>query len=172
MTKTTVSVLKWVIYTALLLGFFVVQTTVGLIAVFDIRPVLIVAFAVAVSMQEREWYALSFGVIAGFMWDFSSGKASGFNAFVLAACCVVIALAVMYLIGNNFLNSMIFCGATMLLQGILDYLFSYQIWGYEGSWFILVRYILPTALYTVLITPLMYFLVRRLHRKLEGMIRA
>ena len=37
---------------------------------------------------------------------------------------------------NNFLNSMLFCGVVMIVQGLLDYLFSYLIWGYADSYLI------------------------------------
>ena len=170
MRKTTVSVIKWAAYLVLLYLFFIAQTTFSFLGIFDIRPVFIVAFSVAVSMQEREGYAMAFGIIAGFMWDFSSGKTPGFNAAVLMVCCIVISLATMYFIGNNFLNSMMFCGLTMILQGLLDFLFFYLIWGYADSHLILLRYLLPTALYTTLVTPLLFFLIRRLHNKFESLM--
>ncbi len=67
MRKVTAQIWKWIIYFLLLFVLFVLQTTVTLHAVFEILPVLIVPFVVAVSMQEREVFALVFGVVAGFM---------------------------------------------------------------------------------------------------------
>lgn len=170
MRKKTVSVIKWIVYLVLLYLFFVAQTTFSFLAIFDVRPVLVVAFIVALSMQEREGYAMAFGLIAGFMWDFSSGKASGFNAASLMVCCIVISLATMYMVGNNFLNSIMFCGLTMIFQGLLDFTFFYLIWGYTDSHLILLRHILPTALYTTVVTPLFFFLMRRLHNKFESLM--
>lgn len=166
--KTTVEVFKWIVYIVLLFVFFIVQTSVPVLAVFDVRPVLVVAFVVAVSMQERETYAMAFGILAGFMWDFSSGKVPGFNAIILMLCCIVISLATMYFMGNNPVNSMLFCALTMVLQGLFDYLFYYVIWGYADSYLVLLRYILPTALYTTVVTPLLFLLVRWIHNKLES----
>ena len=170
MRKTTVAVIKWVVYFVLLFFLFIFQTSFDLSAIFDIRPVLIVPFIIAISMQEREIFAVIFGIVAGFMWDFSADKISGFNAAILMICCVGVTLVTMYYMGNNFLNSMLFCGVVMIVQGLLDYLFSYLIWGYADSYLILIRYILPTALYTVVVTPLFYFLLRWLHRKFEALI--
>jgi phosphotransferase system glucose/maltose/N-acetylglucosamine-specific IIC component len=59
----------------------------------------------------------------------------------------------------------------MVLQGLLDYLFYYVLWEYDSNWIVLVRYILPTALYTTLVFPLFYFLVRRIQRKLEEAVK-
>lgn len=170
MRKKTVSVIKWAVYIALLFFFFVFQTTFMFLGIYEIRPVLIVPLIIAISMQEREWYGMAFGILAGFMWDFSSGKAPGFNAVILMLCCIVISLVTMYFMGNNFLNSILFCGLTMVVQGLLNYLFYYLVWGYDSDCFILLRYILPTALYTTLVTPLFFFLIRWLHRKFENLV--
>ena len=51
-----------------------------------------------------------------------------------------------------------------MIQGLLDYLFNYALWNLEGSWILLVQHILPTAVYTVAITPLVFLLVRRMER--------
>lgn len=169
--KTTVQVFKWLIYLFLLLLCFVVQTTIPFVAVMDIRPVLIIPFVVALSMQEREVFAMAFGIIAGFMWDFSAGKTPGFNAAVFMLCCVVISLVTLYFMGNNVWNSMLFCGLAMVLQGLLDCLFYYAIWGYADTHIVLLRYILPTVLYTVAVTPFLFLLVRWLHNKLENRIQ-
>lgn len=167
MRKVTALVWKWVIYFLLLFVLFVLQTTVTLHAVFEILPILIVPFVVAVSMQEREVFALVFGVAAGFMWDYSSGKVAGFNAAILMICCIAISLLTLYLVGNNSLNAMFLCAGTMVIQGLLDFLFGYVIHGYENSWYILVRYILPIILYTVIITPFVFWLVRFVHNWFE-----
>ena len=170
MRKVTAQIWKWIIYFLLLFVLFVLQTTVTLHAVFEILPVLIVPFVVAVSMQEREVFALVFGVIAGFMWDYSSGKVSGFNAAILMICCIAISLLTLYLVGNNSLNAMLLCVGTMVIQGLLDFLFGYAIHGYENSWYILVRYILPIILYTVVVTPFIFWLVRFVHNWFEKRI--
>lgn len=170
MRKTTVTVIKWAVYIVLLFLFFTFQTTFYFIGIFDIRPVLIVSFVVALSMQEREIFAMVFGLLAGFMWDFSAGKIPGFNAAILMLCCVTISLVTMYFMGNNFLNSAMLCAVVMVLQGLLDYLFYYLIWGYVDSHLILIRYILPIALYTAVVTPLFFFLTRWLHRKFESLL--
>ncbi len=170
MRKKTVSAIKWAVYIALLFFFFILQTTLPFLGIYEIRPILVVSFIIALSMQEREWYAMAFGLLAGFMWDFSSGKTPGFNAAILMLCCIAVSLATMYFAGNNFLNSMLFCGLTMVLQGLLDYLFYYLVWGYENSHLILLRYILPTALYTTAVVPLFFFPLRWLHRKFENLV--
>ena len=166
--RTTLEVFKWVVYIVLLFAFFVVQTSVPVLAVFDIRPVLGVAFVAVVSMQERETYAMAFGILAGFMWDFSAGKVPGFNAIILMLCCIAISLVTMYFMGNNPVNSMLFCLLTMVVQGLFDWLFYYVIWGYADAYLVLLRYILPTALYTTAVTPLLFLLVRWIHNKLEN----
>ena len=168
MQKGTRLTIKWIVYIVLLLLAFVLQTSVSVWSIAGIRPILIVPFVVALSMQEREVFALVFGLLGGFLWDYSSGTIAGFHAMVLMICCVVISLAVTYYMGNHFLIALMFCAGTMILQGLLDYLFGYVIWDYEGSGWALLREILPTAAYTVAVTPLFFFLLRWIHRLLEG----
>ena len=56
----------------------------------------------------------------------------------------------------------------MVVQGLFDWLFYYVIWGYADAYLVLLRYILPTALYTTAVTPLLFLLVRWIHNKLEN----
>ena len=119
-------------------------------------------------MQEREIFGLVFGLAAGFLWDYSSGKIPGFNAAVLLLCCVGVALITSYLLGNNVLHAVWLTATVMLVQGLLDYLFYYLIWGYPGSHLILIRHILPTALYSTVLSPAFFYLTRWFHRRMEG----
>lgn len=171
MKKNMAVALKWVCYSLMILLLYVLQTAFPLIRIFDVGPVLVVPAAVSIAMYENEKAAAFTGMAVGFLWDFSSGKLAGFNALILMACCVVIALLTMYLMQNNTLNVMLFTGIFMVLQGLLDYFFFYLIWGYGSSYLVLVRYIFPTALYTVAVSPLVYFLFSRIHRLFERYIR-
>lgn len=172
MKKNVALVLKWICYSLAILLLYVVQTALPLIRIFDIGPILIVPAAVVIAMLENEKAAAFTGIAVGFLWDFSSGKLAGFNALILMVCCVIIALLTMYLMQNNLLNAMFFTAVLLLVQGLLDYFFYYLIWSYGSSYLILLRYILPTILYTVAVCPLIYLLFSRIYRQFERYIRA
>ena len=164
--------LKWVLYSLLLLSCYVLQTTPGLFEIFGKKPVLAAALAVCVSMYEGVLSSAFFSMMAGLLWDISSNRLFGFNGLILLCCGVLISLLCIYYLHTRWLNSLLFCTLAMLVQGLLDYLFYYAIWGYPGVSLILVQNILPTLLYTAAVTPLLFLLVRRIHRKLSVVERA
>lgn len=170
MKKGTAQVLKWVCYLLVLYLCYILQTAFPMIWVFGIGAVWIVPAAVTISMLEGEKAAMAMGIITGFLWDFSSGKLAGFNALILMLCCVAVALLVQFWAQNQLWNALLFLAGTMLLQALMDYFFYYVIWGYENSWWILVRYMLPTILYTAVVTPLVYWVLRRIHQRFDRYI--
>lgn len=171
MKQSHKNVLKWVLYLLLLLVFYTLQTTPGLFQIMGVKPVLIVPFALCVSMFEGELGGAVIGILTGLLWDVSSGRLLGYNGLMMMAFCIVVALLVMYLMRANWLNTVLLCGAVMLVQGLLDFVFYYVMWGYSGVSAILVQVILPTALYTVLISPLMFLLVRKMAMTFNEVVR-
>lgn len=164
--------LKWVIFSLLLLLLYALQTTPGLFEILGTKPVLILAFAIAVSMYEGVMSSAMFCMVAGFLWDISSDKVFGFNAVILLCCGLMTSLFCIYYLHTKVLNSLLFSSVTLLLQGGLDYLFDYALWNLEGAWVMLLHNILPTAAYTLVVTPLFYYLVRWIEHKLSNTARA
>lgn len=159
--------LKWSLFSFLLLLFYVLQTTPGLFQIVWSKPIWIVSLTVCVSMYENVMGSAFFAMTAGLLWDISSDKLFGFNGVILLTCGLFISLLCIYYLHTKIVNSMMFCAITMLLQGLLDYLFYYAIWGYDNAWMILVQHILPNVAYTLVITPLVFLLVRRIEEKLS-----
>lgn len=160
--------LKWFLFALLLLLFYALQTTPGFLQIAWSKPVWVVSLAVCVSMYEGVMGSAFFAMAAGLLWDISSDKLFGFNGLILLGCGLFISLLCIYYLHTKMLNSLLFCSVAMLLQGLLDYLFYYAIWGYPNAWMILVQHILPTVAYTVLVTPLLFLLVRFLEEKLSA----
>lgn len=161
-------ILKWVVYSLLLVLFYALQTTPGLFQIFGVKPVWIVALAVSVAMFENVLPSAFFAMTAGLLWDISSGKLFGFNGMVLLICGMFISLLCIYYLHSKLVNSLLFAACAALLQGLLDYLFYYALWGYDGAWISLVQNILPTALYTVAATAPVFLLIRWLSRRFFG----
>ena len=158
-------ILKWAAYSLLLVLFYAVQTTPGLFQIFGTKPVWIVSLAVCVAMFENVMPSAFFAMTAGLLWDISSDKIFGFNGIVLLVCGMFISLLCIYYLHSKLVNSLLFVTVTILFQGMLDYLFYYAMWSYDGAWIALVQNILPTALYTIAATIPVFLLVRRLERR-------
>jgi len=158
------AVLKWTLYSLLFFVAFIFQTTVDLFRIFGVKPILILPIILFIAMMEGEWAGALVGVIGGLFWDVAADKLIGFNAIILLLLTVSAALLSMYLIRVNFWNSILVVLASALIQGLIDFLFSYLIWGHEFTYVILLRMILPTVAYTVLVSAPIFFLMRKIHR--------
>ncbi len=163
--------LKWIIYAVILLVLYILQTTPLLFQILGIKPVLLVPFAVCLSLFESEKAAAAYAIAAGLLWDISSNKLFGFRAILLMCCCISVTLLVMYLMRNKLINGLFFVLCVMLIIELLDYVFFYVIWGYSNHHLILLNYLLPTLIYTVIITIPMYFLVRKIAAKFNETLR-
>lgn len=163
--------IKWLCYALLLLVFYILQTTPMLFQILGIKPVLVVPFAVCLSLFESERAAAVYGVFGGMLWDIAANKLFGFRAILLMCCCIAVALLVMYLMRNHLWNAILLVSAVMLVIQILDYLFFYLIWGYEHSWIILLKYTLPTMVYTAVVTIPIYYLMRSVAKRFNQTVR-
>lgn len=158
-------VIKWMLYSLLLLLCYILQTIPGLFEIFGIKPVLVAGAAFCVSMYESPMASAVYSMLAGLLWDISSDKLFGFNGFIFLTFGLFISLLCIYYLHTKLLNSLMFCGAAMLSQGLLDYLFYYSVWGYENVSIMLIYHILPTIAYSLLLVPVFYYIVRRITEK-------
>ena len=58
---------------------------------------------------------------------------------------------------------MIFTGCGLGFRLFLEYFFYYVMWGYDNSHIILLGQMLPLLLYTLVVTPLLFLAVRKMH---------
>lgn len=165
-------IFKWAIYALLLLLFYVLQTTPGLFQIFGAKPVLVLALAVCVSMYEGVMASAMFSMAAGLLWDISSDKLFGFNGLIFLCCGLMISLLCIYYLRTKLWNSLLFCGVTLAVQGLLDYVFYYAMWNLENTHLILLRTILPNAAYTLVVTPLVFLLIRLIENRFTQTPRA
>lgn len=162
--------LKYTLYTLLILLLYIVQTTPGLFAIAGIKPLLVVPPALAIAMYEKELAGGLYGALAGILCDASSSSLFGFNGFFIALFCMAAGLLVTYLLHRNLLNCLFFTGATLLVRGSVEFLFAYGMWGHESVWKLFAFYTLPALLYTLAVTAPIYWLVRYMYRRFEEAI--
>ncbi|MEG2813094.1 MAG: rod shape-determining protein MreD [Oscillospiraceae bacterium] len=164
--------IKWAIYYAILLVLFVMQTTPNFLEFFSFKPIFVLPICVCVCMFEDVLPSGIFCVITGLLWDLSSNKLFGFNAIILLACGVFISLLCIYYLHTKLTNSILFSTIVLAIQGLLDYLFYYLIWGYKDSHLILLKHIFPNAIYTIIVGIPIYFLILKISKKFHIVNRA
>lgn len=155
---------KWVIYYLILVGLFVLQSTPGFLSVFGIRPVLILSYAIFVSMYEGELYGSIFGAVAGLLWDMGGSSVSGYKALLMLVICCCVSLFTLHLVRNNVFSAAIFTSIAISIVFLLDFFFYYGLWGYDGSAQMILKNIIPTMVASVIFSLPIYYLVRKINR--------
>ena len=163
----TKKVVRHLILLAILLVLYVLQTTPGAFSVFWVRPVLIVPFVICVAVLRGEGAGVSYAILAGLLWDIATGHLIGFSALILMLCCITAALLTIYLIRVIWFNIVLLTAATMIIYCVLDYIFYYLIWGYPDSGMLFLTHFLPMAAYTTAISPGIYFVMKKINRKIS-----
>jgi len=162
-----VLVIKYTAYGLLLLFLYVLQTTPGLFVILGSKPMLVVPAAIAIAMYEGEFTGGLYGAFAGLLCDMAGRMLFGFNGLFLTFFCIAAGLLVIYLMHCNVWNAMLYVFLAMLATGSLEFLFGYGMWGFYGVWRIYVFHTIPLILYTTAVTPLLFWLVRRMHAKAQ-----
>lgn len=161
---------KWLIFLLMAVVLLSLQTAPGLFVAFGVKPVFIIPFAVCFSIFFEEKEAAVMGLFCGAIWDAMSSQIFGFSSLVLMICCIIISLASTYFIREHVLNAVFMTAGTLLIYYSVEFLFRYVIWGYKDIQTIFFHQTLPVGIYTLIITPIIYYLCRFPVRKIKKMI--
>lgn len=149
--------LKWTVYGLILILTSVLQSLPDFPPrIFGVRPILMVTVTVCIAMFEGPVGGAAAGVAGGLLWDLFSDRLLGFNAFLLLIICCICGLLSQLLIRNNLLSSSLMAAAALFVQGIADWFFNYVLPSQSEPFYALFRLALPTVLYSLAVTPLLY----------------
>lgn len=165
--RSKIQLIKYILYSFLMIVLYVLQTDPNFTLSSGTGPVLVLPFAVAVAMFDGQLAGGLFGLFAGILCDTSSSVLFGFGSILYLVICTAVGLLVLYFMQPSLTNSIIFTGSGFAVRLLLEYFFYYAMWGYENSSQILLRHMLPNLLCTLLVTPLIFLAVRRMHRFFE-----
>lgn len=158
---------KHITYIVSIVLLYVLQSTPGLFEVYGIQPDFVIPVAVCIAICEGELTGGLYGAFAGVLCDLGAATLFGFNGMTLLVCCTAVGLATAYLLRTNLMSYVMLLFATLAVRGLLDYLLSYVMWGYEDVWMVLVYNILPSILYSAAVSPLFYWLFTHIFRSFE-----
>jgi cell shape-determining protein MreD len=155
---------KYAAYAVLLVLLYTLQTVPGLFALHGVKPIWVVPAAIAIAMMEDEFIGGIYGAAAGLLCDLGGFSLFGFKGFFVAIFCICTGLLVIYLMHCNLRGCLLFTFLTLLTIGSLEHFFTLGMHSFDDSWRIYTYSVLPTIGYSLLITPLMYYLIRAMHR--------
>ena len=129
-----------------------------------VKPLLLIPLALCISAHVREIPATAVGVAGGLLTDIACGKLLGYNAVWLVICCVVSSLLHSFYLRGKLLNTLLLTAVCTAVQGYLDFMFYYAIWGHEDVSMIYTHIMLPSGMMTMICTIPIWFLVKWLCR--------
>ena len=162
---------RWTAYGLLLLVAFLLQSAPHALEIGRTKPLLLVPLVVAIGLFTGPVGGGAAGAVAGFLWDLYADRLPGFHGLLLLCIGCVSGLLVVLLMRNNLLTATLLCAGALFLQILYDWGLSYCLYGGDRPFAALWGTYLPTAGYTLLVSPLLYiaaFGVTRFFRKRDG----
>lgn len=157
------SIAKWVLFSLVLLVSYTIEVTMPFASW---QPYLTLTTAVAVSFFSEELSGVVFAAFAGMMHDLAMGSLFGFTSICLMPCCLFVTLLVVNLIHRNILNFLWMNLTAVILVQSAELLFKYIIWRNPDIDVVLINYVLPALIATVILSAPLYLIIRQINKKL------
>lgn len=157
------SISKWVLFSLVLLVSYTIEVTMPFASW---QPYLTLTTAVAVSFFSEELSGAVFAAFAGMMHDLAMGSLFGFTSIWLMPCCLFVTLLVVNLIHRNILNFLWMNLTAVILVQSAELLFKYIIWRNPEIDVVLINYVLPALIATVILSAPLYLIIRQINKKL------
>ena len=154
------NIIPWVLYSLIALILALLQMSPrGFPVISYARPEPLILFTVCVAMFEGPTVGSVMGVVSGLLWNLYSPRLFGYYGLILMVIGVACALLVQWWLRTNFLSAMLLCSGAVVLYTLLDWLLCYVLFMHDETAVVFTKVYLPNALYTVLLSPLMYWLI-------------
>lgn len=157
------SIAKWVLFSLVLLVSYTIEVTMPFASW---QPYLTLTTAVAVSFFSEELSGVVFAAFAGMMHDLAMGSLFGFTSIWLMPCCLFVTLLVVNLIHRNILNFLWMNLTAVILVQSSELLFKYIIWRNPDIDVVLINYVLPALIATVILSAPLYLIIIQINKKL------
>lgn len=135
--------------------------------IWHARPLPLVSFVVCVAVLEGAKAGAIIGAIAGVLWGLYAFRVFGFDALLLMLIGLIAGLLVEWLLRANFLSAVLLCAASVLTYVLIEWLCSYIVFYKPTAFAVLFQAYLPNCLYTIVLSPIIYWIVLWLARLLR-----
>lgn len=160
--------LRWVAYGLLLLAVSLLQAAPGMFPRFGgAHPLPLISAVVCIAMFEGPLFGAATGVCSGLLWALYMDRLFGFDALLLMIVGCICGLLVQVLLRNNWLTSILLNGAVLTVYALADWIARYVLFFKTDVFYALWAIILPDAIYTFVISPLVYVVCYYIARNLR-----
>ena len=160
---------KYLCYALIILLCDLLQNTAGLFPeIASARCFLLLPVSIILSMGEDEKNGAFIGLFAGLLWDLFSGVHMGFNCIFIMIMCFFSSALVTYIARDNFITNMISSAATTALYCFIYWLLFIIIKNVKGAEMTLLTFYIPSMIYTLALTPLIWLILKPVKKKFTG----
>lgn len=160
--------MKYFCYCLIILLADLLQNTGGLFPqVFGARCFLLLPLAIILAMGEDIIASAFMGLFAGLLWDMSGAVHLGFNCIFITVVCFLSSALVTYIVRDTFITNMICAALVIILYCFLYWLFFIVIKGVDGGETTLFSFYIPCAIYTLILTPVIWLIMKPVKAKLN-----
>jgi len=149
------------LYAAVIVAVSLLQNTPGLFpGIFSARAFLLVPAVVCIAMFEGPVPGLFYGLLAGLGWDAAGAQPFALHAVFLTAAGYAAGVLVSGIMRNNLVSAALLSGSALAVYCLVRWLVSALMWGHSGMFAMLLKFYLPSFVYTFAFIPVFYVLVR------------
>ena len=148
-------VVQWIVFALLAFLFYVLMTSGS-----HVQPLLLIPLAMCISVHFGEIPSAAVGVASGLLMDVACGKLLGYNAIWMVVCCVATSLLHSYYLRDKFFNTLLLTAVCTAVQGYMDFMLYYAIWGHENVTLVYTHIMLPSGIMTLVCTIPVWLIVR------------
>lgn len=162
------TIIKRIIFADFLIAVFSIQSTGGLFfAPFNINAVLIIPLTVSISMFEREFAGIFYGLLAGAMSDAFNASTVCYNAIFFTVVGFACGALITYLMRNNLVCAVMLTAVVSLLYNTIYFLLFFAFKDIQHPFITYIINYFVSAIYTTLLTPIFYLAVRAIYKKFK-----
>jgi rod shape-determining protein MreD len=141
---------------------YILQTTLAdIIEIGGIKPDFMICALVCLTMMHGDMAGAVFGTVCGILLGLGTGHDYAYTVVLCIFGAVLGFLSRIYLRLSLF-NMAVVSGAFSVLINIVIFFFTYGLMGQSGFFFALWRVILPEAVYTIAVSPIIYLIFFRI----------
>ncbi|MBR4858911.1 MAG: rod shape-determining protein MreD [Clostridia bacterium] len=131
---------------------------------FGVRALLLIPCVVCIAMYERDVWGMLFGLFAGALWDIFASGAS-FNALFLLFIGFGCGSLINTVMRSNIVTATLLSFVSTLIYNVIYWIFHFVIPQTDSIAFMFLRYYLPGIIYTTVLTPILFLIVRAIEKK-------
>lgn len=165
LTKKQTAV-KYLFYALIILAAHLLQNIDGLfLQIGSARCFLLLPAAIILAMGEDEKIGALIGLGAGLLWDLNSGVHMGFNCIFIMIFCFFSSALITYIARNTFITNLLCSSAAVIFYCVTYWLCFIVIKGVEAGEITLLTFYLPSMIYTITVTPLLWLIINPIKNK-------